>query len=223
MMYQYNYATPHTDRGGVGGLQQFTDDGNQYNQRQVADQQNATARRGQDEQLAAAKLPLDYAQQRFNTVWPFYQSALGGMLGRFGNGQYSVGGQSPNGPHISAGPVYDQQRTQQAVNAQRATNDQQAAGQVAQQQRQTAGQGYGAGSPLASLLQATTLGQNAGNNANMEQGLRFNSAQANASQLLQSQTAQSTQWNQAQQQDIERRKTYVGALQGLLSGLGGLL
>lgn len=206
--------------GGAVAMYAPNDD---FQQQAAASQQAYTQRRGQDIGLEQTKLPLEYQQSRFNAVWPYYQSLLSGLAGKIGNGAYSVGGQSAAPPHISAGPVYDQQTTQQQINQQRAQTDQQAAGQVAQQQRQLAGQGYGAGSPLAQLLHATTLGQAQGANANMATNLRFNSAQANSSQLLNSQNAQSNQWNQAQTQDIERRKTYVSALTGLLGGLGGLI
>ena len=69
----------------------------------------------------AAELPAQLQQQRFGQVFPFVQGEFNSLK----NQQIPQGGGAGgNQPNINAAPVYNQQQTQQAVNAARAGNDQ---------------------------------------------------------------------------------------------------
>src|SRR5574338_1702203 len=88
------------------------------------------------QQLAAARLPHELQQQRFNPVLPYLTNALG-------NFSSTVGGQSPASPEITVGPVWNQQQTQQRVNAMRANNDQRAQSQTRAAGQSMAARGFG--------------------------------------------------------------------------------
>ncbi len=86
-------------------------------------------------------------------------------------GSLSLG---PNHPVLSEGQI------QQQVNAQRATNDAGAAGQVRRQTQDLAGRGVGANSPLARAIQSQVYGQNLNANTTASTNTRLNAAQLNA-------------------------------------------
>lgn len=168
----------------------------------------------------ASKYPATLQQQRFNTVWPW----LTGQLGHFlTSNPYTIGGSMPQQPHIGANPVYSQQQIQQQVNNTRAQNDTNAASQIRTQQQGLAGRGFGGNSPLAQALSTYTQGQNMATNTNAEQQLRFNSAQANAQQVLAGQQAQQEQYAQNQGLAIQRAQPYFQMQNALIAALGGLV
>lgn len=123
-----------------------------------------------------------------------YRQQLGGNLPPLGTPPTPT-----PAPPITAAPVYSDQDLQNQVNQQRAF----AAKSLATQQKQmadTASQhGFGAYSPGVQQLQQNAASQSLANELSNEQNLRFGVRQANASQLLAGQQAQSQQWNQANQ------------------------
>lgn len=167
-------------------------------------------------QMAMARLPIDFAQYKFNTVWPTVQQTLG----NFQSGFMQPGGQSGSGPHINAGPIWNQGQIQQQVNQTRAFNDQATNNRIRQMQQQMAGRGMGATSPLSRLLGANMQAQNIGQNAQAGTDIRWNAAQGNATQVLNAQKAQENQYASRMGEDIERRKAYTTGLSGILGALG---
>lgn len=170
-------------------------------------------------QAEAAKYPYLLKQQRFNTVFPWLQGQIGGMS----KSPYTIGGQSPAGPDITAGPVWNDQQIQQKVNAGKASVDQQT--QTAQRTAAAgaAGRGFGGTSPLVQALQGQLAGQGLAAKAGQEQQTRWGAAQGNAQQMLSSQNAREGQFASRQQESIQRAKPYFDLQQALIGTLGGMI
>jgi hypothetical protein len=125
------------------------------------------------------------------------------------------------------GQVWTPEQIQQQVNLNKAGSQAQVEGQLRNQSQAMAGQGYGANSPLYQALQTSALGQNRAGNVAAENNLRWQAAQGNAQQLLQTQQAAVQQANlqyqatlagqTAQEQaDEARRQLGLGAYQAQL-------
>lgn len=164
--------------------------------------------------------PAYLQQERFNRVFPWLQNQIGSALGQFSS---TVGGQSGQGPTITASPVVGPQQLQQNINAMRARGDMQAQTQARMNARNAAGNGMGAGSPLVSAMnQSAQMSNLAGQRAN-ETNLRMQAATGNAQQMLQAQQAREGQFASRQQEDVERRRTVAGLYPQLLSSISGLV
>ncbi len=124
-------------------------------------------------------------------------------------------------------PPTDQEATpQQMQQAQNANASQ--ISQGAQTQNQTtanslAGRGFGSNSPLAMSLQSANDSAARGQIASSNTQLGLQGAQANATQLTNSQNALSNQWATGNQLDINRRTPYVQQRTALLQSLAGLV
>ena len=182
--YQRNLAQQQIDAEAARQAQQA-----QLQREQMA-QQGALSRA----QIEASLAPTRFAQQKFNTVFPWVQGQLGGLMaGGGGNFGYRGNPLPSTRPEISDAPVYNEQQIQANVNAQRAQNDQATAAQQKAVSGQMAARGYGANSPLAAALQnSLAIGNLQANTAN-EQDLRWKAASGNASQRLEAQKARSAQ------------------------------
>lgn len=176
------------------------------------------SREAQANQMAMARLPLDYQQSRFNSVFPWLQQQMGA-----GAATYGVGGSSAGQPTINANPVYNPQQIQQQVNSARAGNDRTMATQTRNTQQNLAGRGWGGNSPIAQAMAAQFGFQNLIANNDAERDIRFNSAKANSDQVLKGQTAREQQFANRQQEDIERRRTFASTQNALLGSLAGLI
>lgn len=190
----------------------------------AASQQNlATQQRGETQraQIAAraSTAPARMQQQRFNTVYGDIRNQLGQMGATFGQ----VGGQSPPSPEITVGGVWSPDQVQQQVNAARAGNDQATQARQAVMQRQMAGRGFGANSPLAMALGVGMGNQNLATNTGAEREIRWNAAQGNAQHQLATQQAREQQFASRQDEDIRRRQSQLQAYSALLGALGGLV
>lgn len=200
---KYMFGDPNNPGGGMSQHDMFS-------QQQQHD--------AQANQLQLAKMPLDYQQNRFNTLFPYLTSQMGQ-----GNAAYSVGGQSGAGPQISAAPIWNGNQIQQQVNSARATNDQTMATRTRASQASLAGRGFGANSPLAQAMAAQFGMQNLVQNQNADRDIRWNAAQGNSEQVLKGQQAQEQQYSNRQGEDIERRKTFASTHNALLGALAGLM
>ncbi len=187
------------------------------NRTQLTRMQNRGENRRAQIAANASMYPAQLQQERFNTLLPLLQGALGGQS------QYSVGGQSQQGPAISSRPVWDDSQVNQRVNLMAAQNSQKAASQMNAAQQQAAGNGFGSRSPLLAELNARYQGQAMANTTRGENDLRWNAAQGNAQQVLAAQQAQEQQVANRNQEDIERRKTWSGYQSSLLGALAGLM
>ena len=175
---------------------------------------------------------MGMAKQKFG-MQSAIANKLMGMVGGPGGGSGGSGGGSVGGgissqastiPQISAAPIWTPSQINQKVMGSRAANNEQTQGQIQQIGQQEAGRGFGASSPLAQAL--TGQSQEAGNAMNTKNtsDVQFNTAQGNAQQVLQGQTAQAQAANdawknvlQASQIGAERYATNAG-LQGSIVG-----
>ncbi len=166
----------------------------------------------------ASMYPATLKQDRFNTLFPYLQN----QYAQAGQGAQTPGGQSPPGPEISVGPVWNEQQIQGQVNASRAANDQATAGRVRAINSGVGGRGLGANSPLAQALGGQAQSANLAANTQNEQQTRWGSAQGNATHLLNTQQARESQFAARQGEDIQRRIPYFQQQNALLSVLAGL-
>lgn len=170
---------------------------------------------GLDAQRYAVDRQVNERQREFNARF----HTLRGLMGA-ANGM--GGAQVGTAPTITAGPVWDQNQLQARVNQGRAQNDQATATKIKSMNEGLAGRGYGSHSPLAAALQGQYEGANMGQNAALENNLRWNTAEGNAQHLFQTQMGQEQQFANRQNENIDRRKIGAGSWSALVSALGGL-
>ncbi len=171
----------------------------------------------QDQQTLAA-IPVNAQMQRFNTILPYLTGSLSSLNSNFA----SAGGTNAPAPQISVGGVLNDQQVQQQVNTSRAANDAATQNSIRNAGNSIAGRGFGANSPLAMAMQQGYQNQNLQSNTANETATRLNAAQANAGQLLNSQQARSSQWQQENALDIQRRLPYFQHQNALIAALAGL-
>lgn len=161
---------------------------------------------------------IDSRNNQFDRVFGMLSRGMGGI-----GGGGLVGGASGPSPEITVGPIYSPGMIQQEINAGRASNDQRTAQQLRGIERQMGARGYASGSPLQMALNQQARQQNMIANTDVGRQTRWDTAQANADQVLKSQVAREQQFASRQGEDIERRKSnnqlrsaYVSALASLL-------
>lgn len=171
------------------------------------------------DQLAATQLTEGDKMNRFNAILPM----LSGQLLSGNGGAFTAGGSNTAPPPITAGPVYNAQQMQQAQNANASQISAGAATQNQQTNNSLAGRGFGSNSPLSMALQGANDSNARGQIASSNTQLGLQGAQANATQLTNSQNALSNQWATGNQLDINRRTPYVQQRTALLQSLAGLV
>lgn len=165
-------------------------------------------------------LGVQNQQKRFDTVFPWLQNQITGMMGNLSS---TVGGQSGQGPTINAGPIWNPQQIQQKVNNARAFADQGAATQQRVAQRGLASRGFSTSSPMM-----TALNNQIGNNAlsqKVQAGYQIpmEMAEGNAKYQMAGQQAREQQFGNRMDEDIRRRQTILGMFPGLLGAISGLV
>lgn len=197
--------------------------------RYQSDQSLAGTKYSSDQQLQAAlaatqeqKYQADLMQGRFNTLFPWLQQQYNTMTSATGNGTSNITATLPQAPTIDVNPVYSGAQIQQRVNATRAQNDQSAATQTRNMQKDLAGRGFGANSPLAMELAAQFHGQGLAANTAAENDLRFNAAGANADQILKAQQAQSGNYQAQLQAATSLQNTKAQQQSALLQALASM-
>lgn len=185
-------------------------------------QQNALARLNARTELQRANIanaPARMQQKRFNTVFPWLKGQIADLSGKFGS---TVGGESGQGPTISAAPIIDPVTLQGQINAMRARSGMHAATQARLAGRSAAASGMG-GSPLLSAMQRQIGQRSYADQMAGERELRLGSAQLNASHLLDAQKAREQQFASRMSEDIARRQQVFGLLPGLLGAISGMV
>jgi hypothetical protein len=170
-----------------------------------------TAQRGQDLSLQASLAPTNFARDKFNTILPLLQDGISEYGSNGSNGRL-VGGQNV-APQPMGAPVYSDGQVQQQVNA---------GTQMRDNSQSAAAHGFGPNSPLLMSLNNQVQGQAAATGADQERQTRFDAAGANAKQALGYDTLGVQQANNANQNDIERRKVTGQNKSQLLAILAGL-
>lgn len=166
--------------------------------------------------LSIAGLPVAFAREKFNSIFPLVSGAIGGMGGGAGVGGGSVAQRGP-------GVVYSQGMIDQGVNAMKAGNQQAAATQQRANTAANAAGGFGSNSPLLQALnnQAQMGAMQA--NTSGERDLRLGAAGANAKQGLGAAQASNQARIGFEQNAIDARRTDVNARTSLLQALAGML
>jgi hypothetical protein len=173
-------------------------------------------------EIEPAMLAQQNKQARFNTVFPWLQGQMSGLLG--GQGPYRVGGTAlGNQPDIKATGIWTPAQIQQQVNSQNATSDAATGTQIKNMQDSLAGRGFGGNSPLAMALSGMAQNANLANKTQNEQQTRWNAAQGNAQQMLSQQQAQEQQYVDINQQDVARRQMALQPLTALLGAISGIV
>lgn len=167
-------------------------------QKYGADAQLTGLRYGQDAETSRLQQTLGFKNDRFNQLFPFFQSQLGAAGGAGGaGGGY---GAPPPPPSIApppatgnygygtsnaaAAPVLSEGQIQQQVNSGVARNDAKTAGAVRRQSQDLAGRGLGADSPLAMALRNQAQGAGLRAGTDLDRETRMAAAQANADDRL---------------------------------------
>ena len=174
----------------------------------------AQFQRGLAQQKELALAPLDWAKQRFNTILPMLQGAIGGMGG-------APGANVPV-PQITAGPVFSDQQIQQQVNQARGATDAGTATQQRNVAQNLAGRGFGSNSPLQQALQTNLGAMGRQTGAEQETNIRLGAAQQNAQQKLASQQAAAQAQLGAAQIGVEAQRPWWQYRTSLLGALAGL-
>jgi hypothetical protein len=173
-------------------------------------------------EIQPAMLAQQNKQSRFNTVFPWLQGQMSGLLG--GQGPYRVGGTAlGNQPNIKATGIWTPSQIQQQVNSQNAASDAATGTQIKNMQDSLAGRGFGGNSPLAMALSGMAQNANLANKTQNEQQTRWNAAQGNAQQTLAQQQAQEQQYVDINQQDVARRQMALQPLTALLGAISGIV
>lgn len=174
-----------------------------------------------ERQAQAAELGPKLQQKRFEQLFPWLQKQWQGA--QTGGDPYTIGGQGPPSPEITVGPIWNDQQTQQRVNAERASSDRSTATQMRGMQESLGGRGVGSSSPLAMALGGQMQAANIGRKAGGEREIRNNAAQENAGHIFQTQMGRESQFASRQNEAIERAKPYFAERNLLLSALAGMI
>lgn len=150
------------------------------------------------------------------------QSAANTILG------YLQGGSPISGPvgspvNINAGPIWSSDQVQQRVNADRAGIDAGVANQNATLQRNLAGRGFGANSPLYQALAAGSQMQGRAAGTAQTRDTRLQSSQANAQQVMQGQSLQESQRASLNREQIARDQANAARTNALLGAYAQLM
>lgn len=183
-----------------------------------------------DRQLASAQLTqkgendrlitkLNYADGKFNLVYPFVQKSINDAA----SGSTTTPNLSFNAPFVSASGYYSAGDIQAQVNATFARNDSRTATQVRQMQGDLAGRGFSSNSPLAAMLSVGLFGQNLQANTEGEREARFRATKENGDAVFQAQQLLQQQFNQQQQAALESEKNQVTRQVGLVGSLAQLI
>jgi hypothetical protein len=166
-------------------------------------------------ELNLQKAQLALKQQHWNQIF--------GMLGNFaGQNPYVIGGGVGKPPEVSVGGVWNPQQIQQQVNASRAATDQATVAQQQASAQSATGRGFSPTSPMINAMQGQEWAAGLGTKAASEQKIRQDAAQANASQLLNTQQARANEWANQQQLEIQRAAPYFTRQNAWLAALAGM-
>ena len=195
-----------------------------------ADQRYASDIYGADKQYASAVLhenaesgrlttKLNYADSKFNIVYPVVQASLAASQTTTTPDLKSW----PDLPFISTAGVLTPAQIQQQVNSAWARNESRTNAQILQTQRELAGRGFSSNSPLLEALKVGYIGQNFRANNDAATSIRIEGAKANAEQILNSQKAVADQFNSQQGVVLESEKNQVTRQVGLVGALAQLI
>lgn len=146
-------------------------------------------------------------QTSLDKIMPLLTSAFGSVTGG------GFGGQQPT---INAGPIYTPQQVQQAVNRGVAGNDARFGGLLRTLAARFGASGFAPDSALLSALTANAGAQNIAQNSSVRSQLPFDLASANASHLLNTQTAQEGQFSNRQQEALAAQRNAIAMLSSVL-------
>lgn len=169
-------------------------------------------------QLSIAGMPIAFAREKFNSIFPLVSGAIGGM-----GGGASAGGGGGGQAQMAPGSVYTPGMIDQSVNSMKAGNAQQSATMQRKNASDNAAGGFGSNSPLLQAMnnQAQMGAMQA--NTSGERDLRLGAATANAKQGLGAAQANNQARIGFEQNAIDARRTDVNARTSLLQALAGMM
>lgn len=187
-----------------------------------SDRSFAAAQLRENAETGRLQTKLQFAQDKFNTVYPFVQSSLTDALA----GNPSTPGLDDDWPYVSTRGVFTLAQIQQQVNKAWAQNDARAQSQLRQLQGELAGRGFSSNSPLFDVIRVGVLGQTLRANNDSATSIRLQSARANAEQTLKAQELQVNEFQakngvalESEKNQITRQVGFVGALAQLVGGI----
>lgn len=186
--------------------------------RYASDQNFNTARYTTDAANSQFNQKLQFARDRYNQLSPY----LLNQMNQAGGGQ-GQGGTGQGAPQITTGGVYSPQQIQEQVNATQAQNEQKGATSFRSAQRDLGGRGFGNNSPLLAQIRSNLAIGTQAANSQAQQTIPFQAASANAQQNLASQQAAAAQYNDIQQQGIQRDQNAITQNNALLNALSQLM
>ena len=119
-------------------------------------------------------------------------------------------------PTINAGPIYTPGQTQQQVNTAVAGNDGRFAGLMRSLAGRFGSSGFSPNSAAYQGLAAQLAARNSADNAGIRTSVPFDMAQANAGQLLSSQSAQENQFSNRRQEQLGSQRNAISMLASVL-------
>jgi hypothetical protein len=166
--------------------------------------------------------PINLAREKFDTVFPFVQQLGGSLLGG-SSGNQLVGGTNTAQRQLPPEDVFGPQQVDRQVNAAKSQNATAAAAQTAQNERQLAGRGFGAHSPLLAALSGQAQAARMAQDATADREIRSNASAQNAQNRLAVSQLGEQQFQDANDADIRRRQMAYQGPAALLSALGSFL
>jgi hypothetical protein len=201
---------------------QYSSDRSYAAQLYEADKSLQAAQLRDQGETARLQTKLQFAQSKFDTVYPFVQSSLSDAL----SGSPSTPGLDNDWPIISARGIYTPAEIQQQVNRAWAQNDARSQSQLWQLQSELAGRGFSGNSPLFDVIRVGVLGQTLRANNDAATSIRFQAATANADHILKAQElrvnehqARNNTALESEKNQITRQVGFVGALAQLVGGI----
>lgn len=195
-----------------------------------AEQQAGASKYATDQTSARYQQALNLSNERFGQIWPYVQSQIGGLGGTSGGpggtgvagaGQYYT--PTSAAPSITAGGVYSPTQVQAGKNKafSDATKNYLSTGRDIASGLASRGIGQTYQSPLTQAMMGYNAAQGIATGAANAQQFEQNAAQANASQLLNSQQAVFAAWKGLQDLQLQAQQNKYNYSSALLNSLLG--
>ncbi len=212
----------------VAGIQanaQVTSSGNQLTGVEYsADKQLDGVEVTQTSETQRLVLALNFAQDKWNQVWPFIQTYL--QNPNQGSGALSWTGLLAAigaAPYITTGGVYTPSQLQTQVNLLYARADQKSQTLLHDAQIDLAGRGFGGSSPLLDMLRFSYEAENIETSTEGAAQLTLQSSKENVLALLSQQTERQTQYAAAQKAFTDLDKIAVDLTTGIFGSVAQII
>jgi hypothetical protein len=212
----------------VAGIQQAADEYVADDSKQAAeysaDQQLSGTKYSQDAETNRLQRSLDFAQDKWNQVWPLVST----FLQNPNQGQVSIGWAQLTAalgpaPWISQGGVWTPSQVQSQLNALYARSDQKTATDIHDAQIDLAGRGFAGSSPILDMLRFSYEAANVQSSVEGAQQLALQAAQANSEMILNQQGKRQDQWATTEATYAQLQKVAVDLTTGIFQSVASIL